>query len=157
MRGQPLRGRTLVRPLPKTFRSTTRLVLIFQCVVVLAPVGAALGATFGAMGALACGLLPLAYAGIFARRIGVEATSNGLVLHGYFLTRSIPWRDIDHVELVETWPYNARVVKVGGFTRKAFGLGASGLFHRASMEKSRQMVRELNQIHSEVLAHTDHA
>jgi hypothetical protein len=154
MRASPI-GRLLVTRLPKRFRSNVVLVNAIRFVGV-APVAAIFGATGGAALAVVCGLLPIAYAGLVAWRIAVEATTEGLVLRSSVRVRRIPWRDVDHVELLETWPYNAWVVKVDGSRVKTLGLGASGFRHKASMARSRQMVHELNEIRSELLARETH-
>jgi hypothetical protein len=71
------------------------------------------------------------------------------VLRNTLTVKRIAWRDVDHVELRETWPYNAWVVRVDGTRVKTFGLGASQIGHAKSMAKSCEIVRQINEIRGE--------
>lgn len=139
--------------LPKKFRSNARWFRFVPCFFPGIPVAAIFGALVGPTLAVVCGLLPVVYAFLVVAKVGVEATSQGLVLHDYSLrVRRIRWGEIDHIELAEAWPWNGVVVAVSGRRYKTLGLGASHIGHEASMANSRRKVDELNLIRSEVLA-----
>jgi hypothetical protein len=142
-----------VTPLPRYFRARTRWIDFVRWVLI-APIAAIFGAAAGgATLAVVCGVLPVVYALFVVRRVGVEATSGGLVMHDYFFkSRRVRWEDVVRVELSERWPWGALVVTNSGARIKALGLGASNIRHRESMEQSRNKVGELNQIRSDVLA-----
>jgi hypothetical protein len=137
----------------RTFKSKYGLVSAFRLVVsapVLAIFGAAVGeALFGRTGgaplAVVCGVLPVLYAVLVARRVRVAVTAGGLEICNPARIRHIAWRDVDHVELLHSWPFTASVVTVVG--KRISALGLHPLPFRASWEHSQEMVRELNDLH----------
>jgi hypothetical protein len=136
----------------RTFRSNYGFVSALR-LIAIAPVVAVFGAATGevllghaggVMLAAVFGALSVLYLVLVARRLGVAATPAGLVIRNSARIRHIAWRDVDHVELLDSWPFTTSVVTVGGKRIRALGLHP--LPFRASRERSHEMVRELNEL-----------
>jgi len=139
-----------VTGLPKRFPFwKTRVVLIFDGVVV-AVVCAALGGTFGLPGVVLGGLIPLAWVVLFAGRVGIDATADGLVVRGALSLRRIRWSEVDHVEMEESLPWSAWIVLVDG-SRVRSPRYSPLVFQRTGKNERRRMVRELNEIRAAVV------
>jgi hypothetical protein len=117
---------------------------------VWAPLAAIVGATGGALSAVVLGLAVVVYVLLVMLRVGVVATTEGVVLRGYFRNRRVAWHEIDHFEIEETRPNRAYVVLVSGNRMKLIGIGPSWiLFHGPTMVASRRRVAALNAIRSQ--------
>ena len=135
--------------LPTTFRAPmARTLMVYSiflgCVASLSVFSAA-NAVGAAVDLLLGGGLIL-YGVTVARRIGVVADSDGVVLHGPFGSRRVAWREADRFVLASSYPWRVSLRKWDGSWVKAWGLGASGIRHGKTMEESQQLVEALNNL-----------
>jgi Bacterial PH domain len=139
-----------VTRLPKRFTSFPYRFMSIEYLIFVAPFVAIVGATGGALLALACGLLVALYAVLVMWRVGVVATREGVVLRSYVRSRHIPWQDVDHFEDEDTGRYRAYVVLVSDERVKITGIGPSLGFREHTMAIARRHIAALNSIRSEV-------
>ena len=135
-------GRTVFRAkLARTLAVYSIVVGISACmssITVRAPWAKALGAVLG-------GCLVL-YGATIAWRLGVETTPDGVRIHHPTGSRVVPWSEIDSFTLGRGYPWRVWLVRTDGSVVKIWGLGASGVGHRASMGRSESLVRDLNEV-----------
>ena len=86
------------------------------------------------------------YGVMLGRRLGVVATTDGMVLHGPLGSRRVAWREADRFVLASSYPWRVSLRKWDGSWVKAWGLGASGIRHGKTMEESQQLVEALNNL-----------
>jgi hypothetical protein len=86
------------------------------------------------------------YGVMLGRRLGVVATTDGMVLHGPLGSRRVAWREADRFTLDSSYPWRVSLRKRDGTWVKAWGLGASAIRHGKTMEESRQLVEALNNL-----------
>jgi hypothetical protein len=111
---------------------------------------AVIGKTGGSVLAAVSGLVVALYALLVMSRVGVSATSDGVLLRGYVRNRQIDWQDVDRFE-EDTRPWRAHVVLVSGERVKLTGLGPSWfLFRDHTLLVARRQVADLNAIRAEV-------
>jgi len=152
-----------VTPLPRTFRSWPYRFMAIWGLLVFAPLAivvggiagsllaAVIGKTGGTVLAAVCGLVVALYAVLVMSRVGVTATSDGVLLRGYVRNRHIDWQDVDRFEDEDTRPWQAHVVLASGERVKLTGLGPSWfLFHDHTLLVARSQVADLNAIRTEV-------
>jgi hypothetical protein len=140
-----------VTSLPKKFSSLPYRFTALAVLVVWAPLAAVVGATGGAILAAVLGLSVAVYAVFVMWRVGVVATTEGVVLHGYGRNRRIHWKEIDRFEIEKTRPNRAYVVLSSGSRVEMTGIGPTWiLFHEHTMVLADHRVATLNAIRSQV-------
>jgi hypothetical protein len=142
-----------VTPLPKKFSSLADRFTALAVLVVWAPLAAVVGATGGAILAVVLGLSVAVYAVFVMGRVGVVATTEGVVVHGYGRNRRLHWKEIDRFEIQQIRPNRAYVVLCSGSRVKMTGIGPTWiLFHEHTMVLADHKVAALNAIRSQVLS-----